>query len=268
MRWLPLTLSGLAILTAGVSTAAPPPTFGMVRFKDGAVVPIVWQPAAGVSVSTAALRFDSKGVIRSGQLPLQPLRLYDIAAALRRGPGTRNHFAIVFEDACGVQHQRVPMWEYPDASRPEWFPVSPYRQPYVQGLILPPGTRRVWLELAVDGPETPELAPYLAWEVTSLEVCEREPVPFGKEPGANRLEEGNIQSPVPGTKVPAGWTIWGQGSGQLDILETTAADRRRARSTSASAPEPMSSWRPIACPSSGVVPGGFLCRPAAQAMFS
>jgi len=218
-------LLAICVCAAAVRGAEQPRTFGRIRAADDTVHSIAWQAAPGVSVTGGVLRFTTPGAsIKSVALPLHPLRLYDMAVTMRRGPGTRIRFMTAFEDDKGTRGQRGPVWQCPERSRANWFPLSPYRQRYVQGLVLPPRTKRVWLELKMDGPEKPELTPYTGWDLFDLEFVERQAVPLGARPGVNHLPEGSMESMGAGN-VPAGWGVWGQGADRLQVVEARAPDR-------------------------------------------
>ena len=224
-----LCQSGVLAICACVTTARaaePSFTLGTIATGDGTVHPIAWQAAAGVSMADGVVRFTAPGAkAKTAALPLRPLRLYDMAVTMRRGPGTRLGFVTVFEDGQGTRGRRGAVWQCAEASRANWFPLSPYRQRYVQGLVLPPGTKRVWLELKMDGPVSPELAPYTGWDLFDVQFVERQAVPFGPSPGANHLPEGSMEAARTQGRVPVGWAVWGQGADRLKVVVSGAADR-------------------------------------------
>jgi len=217
---------GLSCLLAAAAYGAEPVIqFGAIRSQAGAVTPIRWLPAERVTMADSRLLFSVGGTsVRSEPLPLQPLCLYQIGITSRRGPGTRNRFAIVYQDGAGQTHRRQPNWQYPDASRPNWVPLAPVLSDYVSGLILPADTKRVWLELAMEPPDKPELAPYSGWELTRLEFTAGPAVLFGEHLGPNRLAIGDMEIGTAGGQ-PAGWTDWSQAGNRIQVIEATGGDQ-------------------------------------------
>lgn len=215
---------------------------------------IRWESTNGVSVTDHVLLLTNPATrIVSAPLPLRPLRWYDLSVTMRRGPGTRESFAVVFTDDQGQQQRWQPRWQFPNASRPDWFPISPGRQRYVQGLVVPAHTKSAHLELAVDQPTSANLASNTLWEISDLEFAEHSTIRLGKSLGINRLVGGGDMELGSSAGMPTGWTQWGQpipNTVQIVAVDNAAQGRHVLRVTTnailAATPVPVtpgSAWR-------------------------
>jgi len=204
----PLTLA-VGLLCAALSSAqdASAALFGSVQRGESHHA-IEWSGASEPDITPAALRLTRPGqVVRSQVLPLRELHLYEIRATMRRLPGTREQFAIVYTDSQGRERRWRPVWQFPESARVDWLPLSAASEAYVQGFVLPPGARAVHLELRIDAAQPSGLGEFL-WELTRLELRENAKVACCNRLGPDRLAGGNLELGEQGG-LPIGWTRWG-----------------------------------------------------------
>ncbi|MHB9026332.1 MAG: carbohydrate binding domain-containing protein [Armatimonadota bacterium] len=215
-------LSAFLLLLAVTPAGAQQPeiSLGTVVGSDYAVTPLQWV-AKGLTAapqSGGSLRLEvapkAKGTLEA-QLPVQPQQLYHLSFTCRRGPGTTLGVAVSFLDAEKKPDFRGMVFQLPDAPRPNWWPLSPFRQEYVQQFILPPGAHNVLLQVTLTG--HPE-AGYNYLELYGVKVSHRAPVPFGGSLGPNLLVVGDLEAKTP-TGTPLGWGTWVGTPEKMDILQ-------------------------------------------------
>ena len=219
-RAFPALLLSAALLAACSSTRAESlPQFGVV-VRGSELQAITWEMTASSELSDKSLVLTQPlAAARSAELPLAPLQLYEVYARMGRWPGTAARFTISYLDAQGRPQAWSPTWQLPGAVRPNWLPLSPHSQMYVQGLVLPPGASQPHLELKLDAPANAQLARYSRWELSELRIEARGAVRCCEQLGPNRLLGGALDTPVY-SGFPLGWTQWSlDASNRLELCE-------------------------------------------------
>jgi hypothetical protein len=227
-RQLGRLLVPLALLTHVARGAGEdaPATFGSVR-HGAQTAPIAWERGKSVEITSGSLLLRRSSQIRSNVLPLRTLRLYAISATMRRGPGLRIRFSIAFTDRQGKAQEWGPVWQFPESPRPDWLPVSPRSQRYVQGFILPSDARDARLLLEVEAQPGRRQQAGDGWELTQLEFLELQPVACCERLGASRLLAGDMETPIR-RELPVGWEQWGSPtSGGVELVELTREPTRK-----------------------------------------
>ncbi|MET0384722.1 MAG: hypothetical protein ABW321_02125, partial [Polyangiales bacterium] len=182
---------------------------------------IQWQPAAA-EITPQALRITQPGVsVRSSELPLVAGQLYDLTTTMRSGPGSRIDFAIAYTDAEGKAQTWRAVWQMPDAARPNWLPLPPRAQRYVQGFVLPRGAKHARLELSLAPAQDAALAKYEHWELTELTLTTRAAIPCCGRVGDNLLHGGDLAGTLT-EGMPRGWS-WLQRANTATIERVAAA---------------------------------------------
>jgi hypothetical protein len=162
-----------------------------------------------------------RATAETAPLPLQPLRLYHLALICRRGPGTGVHVAVNYTAADGKPAVRNIVFELPGSPRPNYWPLAPYRQEYVQCFCLPPGAHNGSLQWTLAG--HPEAGfNYVDLYALSLTVVAR--VPFGDTLGPNLLPGGDMESGG-SAGLPAGWSTWVNTPAKMELVRLDAAGR-------------------------------------------
>lgn len=226
LRWLAALAVPVALWQSYPAPlrARPPNTpavFGVVR-NGTQSADMRWEPAGAAVVTRDSLLLTTpRSVLRSKALPLRPGHLYAIEATIRRGPGTHDRFSLVFTDASGRQQSWSPVWQFPTSTRPNWVPLSPYPQRYVQSFIVPSDMLEAHFEIALE-PSKPQLAALSALEMTRLELAEQQSVAMNGEPGPNRLLGGDMET-VAANGLPAGWRQSQPGASNVQLVEIGGA---------------------------------------------
>lgn len=177
---------------------------------EGRPLTITWQ-TRNLTATPAAdyLRLEvaakERGEATSAALALQPLRLYTVYLTCRRGPGLGLSASVNFVNAENKPVARGLVWQLPDAPRPNWWPLAPYKTEYAQRFCLPPGAHEVSLQFVLTG--HPD-AGYNYFDLYDLRIERGAEVPYGTNLGANLLTAGDMEA-ANEEGVPLGWSYWG-----------------------------------------------------------
>jgi hypothetical protein len=226
-----VVLWGLSLLPRAVSPdalaqspAAGP--LGALVAADGTRLPLSWT-CKGVDAAMRAgvlhLEIEAKkhGTAQTAMLPLEPLRLYDLSFTCRRGPGTGLSVSVSYTGADGKPASRNIVFQLRDAPRPNYWPLAPYRQEYVQRFCLPPGAKDASLQLALTG--HPDAGLNFV-DVYGVSLAAGAKVPFGENLGPNLLTWGDMES-ADDSGVPWGWSTWVNKPAKMDVVRRDAAGR-------------------------------------------
>jgi hypothetical protein len=202
MRWC--TLVGL-LWSLALSVAADgglPVHFGTLGQQ-----PIAWEATPNAELSSDMLRLTKPGTsIRSLPLELKPLELYRVHVKLARGPGSVARLSITYLDAQCKPREWQPAWQHKGRGHPNWQPLSPRAQHYVQGFVLPRGAHCVRLQLQLDGNDD-ALASYHHATLTQLSIEAERPVVCCERVGADLLLNGQLELPAR-EGLPSSWSQW------------------------------------------------------------
>jgi hypothetical protein len=148
---------------------------------------------------------------------------------MRRGPGAAPRFTLVYTDAQGARREWSPAWQFPHASRPNWIPLSPHRETYTQGLVLPRGATHPHFELRVDvASAAPQLAAYGDWQLFELRVEPLGPVACCGQPGRNLLSLGDLEGLEARDGLPVGVAQWdAQPGNRVELIELRNEPERK-----------------------------------------
>jgi hypothetical protein len=211
------------LVATGSWAQQPELPLGKVTGADYKVVPLQWR-ANGLTVAAQAggsLRLEvapkARGTLEA-KLPIQPLQLYLLSLTCRRGPGTEFSVAVNFLDSDNKPGARSMVFQLPDSSRPNWWPLSVFRQEYVQQFILPTGAHDPVLQVALRG--HPD-AGFNYAELYDVKVTYRAPVPFGGNLGPNLLVAGAMEGATP-EGAPLGWGTWVGMPDKMDVITQDA----------------------------------------------
>jgi hypothetical protein len=224
LELIALSLLAFASLTR---VAHAQSSFGSVQ-ADGRTTEILWEPTNAARISRDSLLMLEPGTsIRSSVLPLRALKLYDIAAIMRRGPGTSVEFAVVYLDPTGKEQRWMPAWQAPSMTRPAGTPLAPRASPYLQGFVLPAGASRARVELRIERSHERRVAPYSSWEFTRLDFVERQAVACCDRTGADLLVGGDMETPLQ-AGLPIGWSQWNeQPNNRIERVELPREPERK-----------------------------------------
>ncbi len=241
MRTLPPLLLGLLLAAPtcpvssqsppgeGSSAATPQPAglaFGTLCGSQPPSTALTWNcQGLAASLREGTLRLEiapkGRGTATAALAPLEPLRLYQIALVGRRGPGTGLSVAVNYSDAAGTAASRSIVFQLRSGPRPNYWPLAPFRQEYVQQFCLPPGARRAVLQLGLTGHAE---AGFNFFELAGLAITAGATVPLGEHYGPNLLPGGDLP-PAGGRGVlPPAWGTWGQAPETMEIVARDAAD--------------------------------------------
>lgn len=206
----------ICMLTATPALAEP--SFGSVQ-HGGDRVDITWETPTHVELSNTALRFTQPGTsARSQPLPLRPQHYYRITTKMARGPGSTAAFSIVYRDANNKLVEWAPSWQHKSSTHPNWLPLSPRPQRYVQGFVLPLGATQPRLHLRLDaGDKT-----HSRWELTDLLFEETQAVTSCHKLSEDLLLGGDFDG-APQNGLPPWWTQWSKNEHNHVELITTAS---------------------------------------------
>jgi hypothetical protein len=161
-----------------------------------------------------------RGTASTALLGLEPLRLYRVLLESRRGPGCGLSVDIHFADAEGKSASRNMVFQLARGPRPNYWPLAPFRQQYVQQFCLPPGAHDATLHVSVTG--HPE-AGHNFVDLYDVALTAAAKVPFGAQLGPNLLHWSDLRSADGRGGLPPGWGIWGRRPDKMDFVPTSAA---------------------------------------------
>jgi hypothetical protein len=217
------------LLGAGHAVDAQSPgalTLGTLAGGEAAPSAITWTfQGVSASLREGALHLEvapqQRATAQTDALPLQPLRLYHLSLKSRRGPGTGFRVAVNYTGADGKPASRNIVFELPGSPRPNFWPLAPFRQEYVQQFCLPPAAHNSSLQMALAG--DPQ-AGFNFVDLYALSLTVVTKVPFGRNLGPNLLPGGDMES-VDSAGLPQGWTTWVSTPAKMEIVAEDAAGR-------------------------------------------
>ncbi len=201
----------LSLLLAATALAEDLPLGrGWYLGPEGRPVTVEWQTKnLQATPADEYLRLEvaakERGEATSEALALQPLRLYTVYLTCRRGPGLGLSASVNFVNAENQRVSRGLVWQLPEAPRPNWWPLAPYKTEYAQRFCLPPGAHEVSLQFVLTG--HPD-AGYNYFDLYDLRIERGAEVPYGAKLGPNLLAAGDMEA-ANEEGVPLGWSYWG-----------------------------------------------------------
>jgi hypothetical protein len=161
-----------------------------------------------------------RGVASTAVLRLEPLRLYRLTLESRRGPGCGLSVSINFADADEKSASQSMVFQLAHRPRPNYWPLAPFRQQYVQQFCLPPGAHAATLQVSLTG--HPE-ADFNFVDFYDVSLTAGVKVPFGTQLGPNLLHWGDLRWADGRGGLPPGWSTWVHRPDTMEFVPTDAA---------------------------------------------
>jgi hypothetical protein len=161
-----------------------------------------------------------RGAASTAVLRLEPLRLYRLTLESRRGPGCGLSVDVNFADAEGKSASRNMVFQLARGPRPNYWPLAPFRQQYVQQFCLPPGAHDATLQVSLTG--HPE-AGHNFVDVYNVSLTAGSKVPFGTHLGPNLLHWHDLRGADDRGGLPPGWGTWVHRPEKMEFVPANAA---------------------------------------------
>lgn len=212
-----LSLSSVLPKTSGLAQVSRG-SFGTLQ-EGARTIDIDWNVGASTWVDRASITLEAGGRLSSTALSLRPLRLYEVRTTMRRDPGLQVRFQVVYVDEHGAERRWSAIWQSAHAGRPDWLPVAPLPQDYVQGFVMPLGASNARIELSADVPTNGVRVEGARWHLGKLALVASTSIACCEATGPNRLLGGDMETPAR-DDLPIGWAQWGaREMVQTDLLE-------------------------------------------------